>query len=387
MRDRHLISVSQAAYAAIEDLLQVDFKPYDEKDENRKVLSKEEFIAKIRDYWNKMKDLSPAERYYATLKDDKASTDQWMQAAANIVQPTDVETHGSWTTEPNRKPGQQITLRGESLRDGRAPSVSQLLAKRSDDIAAIDKSSSPYHFVFLDAAQVALDLFEWDRPTAISILQKRLVTAMNFNPQPEGHVLMMIAKLTDALARCGDESTYDNYATWIKRIDLKQVTYGGEELQKPLIAGAARPSIQRAVDYLFNDPKSALYDYFTENTIFDYNVFWESPLPLTESFRKKADRALADKNPAGTITFNPRKNWNANTEAEIKIAGFSLGFRGSNGDPDTPPAGVKRSFRVCDAYVYFYSLYQNGPPIQLFWPVKKRDASIAACLKWLEKQQ
>jgi hypothetical protein len=52
--------------------------------------------------------------------------------------------------------------------------------------------------------------------------------------------------------------------------------------------------------------------------------------------------------------------------------------------PDVPPPGQKVSFRVCDAYAYFYSQYQNGPKFHLFWPVKKRDEGVLACRKWLE---
>lgn len=386
-RDRHLIPVSQAAYAAIEDLLQVGFKPYNEKDGNRKQLSKEEFISKIRDYWDKMKALSPNERFYTTLKNDKASTDQWLQAAANIVQPTDVQTHGSWISEPNRKAGQQITLRGESLRDGRVPSVSDLLAERSDDIAATDSSSSTYHFVFLDAAQVALDLSSWDKPAAIPILQKRLTTAMNFHPQPDEHVLMMTAKMTDALARCGDETAYDNYAAWIEKVDLKNVSYGSEELQKTLIAGAARPSIKQATDYLFNDPQSPWSQALYESTFNWIEETWKTSLPMTAGFRKKALRMLKDKNFAGTITFHPREDLNSAANAAIKIKNITFGYYGTKDDTDTPAADEERSFRVCDAYAYFFSLYQNGPKIQLFWPVEKRDASVAACRKWLEGQK
>lgn len=138
-RSRHLISVSEAAYAALVDLLRVDLRTLGE---DGKPLSWKELATKVRAYWAKMGDLSPNERFYAMLRDDKAGKDQWLQAAVNIVRPTDVESHGGWTTIPMREPGQKVVLRGESLREGRSPSVSQLLAQRSDDIAAIRTNSS-----------------------------------------------------------------------------------------------------------------------------------------------------------------------------------------------------------------------------------------------------
>ncbi len=390
-RSRHLISVSEAAYAALADLLRVQFKTYGE---NGEPFSKKELAAQIRAYWAKMGALSPVERFYTTLKDDKAGKDQWLQAAANIVQPTDVESHGGWTTIPNRKQGQKIQLRGESLRDGRTPSVSQLLAQRSDDIAAIRTGSTQDHFLYVDAGQMALYLADWDKTAAIPTLKKRLMRAWSigtqpddilaFNGNPVEHFGTIIAKMTLARARSGDATAYDEYATWVQKAELKGVSFGGEELQKPLIQGAARPSIGRAIDYLFNDPKSPWLNVLSERNGSWLLDFWQTPLPNTAGFRKQALRALADKTLAGTITFNPRKDWNSRMEAQIELKGLGMGFRGSNDDPDTPPPGQKRAFRVCDAYAYFYSQYQKGPKFQLFWPEKKRDAGVLACRKWLE---
>ncbi len=150
-----------------------------------------------------------------------------------------------------------------------------------------------------------------------------------------------------------------------------------------LIQGAIRPSIGRAIDTLFNDSKSPWSNVFGARNGFWSRDFWKSPLAMTHGFRKQAFRGLSDKSAAGTITFNARKDWDGSTEAEIKMAGSNMGFRGSAGDPATPPAGQKRAFRVCDAWAYFYAEYQDGPKFQLFWPQKKRDAGVAACRAWL----
>jgi hypothetical protein len=392
-RSRHLISVSETAYAALVDFLRFDFRTYGE---GGKPLSWKEKANQIRAYWAKLRDLSPAERFYAMLRDDKAGKDQWLQAAANIVQPTDVESHGGWTTIPKRKPGQKVVLRGESLRAGRTPSVSQLLAQRSDEIASIRTNSTEDHFLYLDAGQIALNLADWDKTAAIPTLKKRLSRAWSigaqpndilaFNGNPVEHIGTMIAKMTLARARCGDDTAYDEYAAWIQRAELKGVSFGGKELQSPLIEGAAHPSIEQAIDYLFNDPKSPWSNALAEGNGFWLLDFWQTPLPNTAGFRKQALRGMTDKSLAGVITFRPRKDWDSHTEAQIEIKGLSFGFRGSNDDPDTPPPGQKVSFRVCDAFAYFYSQYQNGPKFHLFWPEEKRDAGVLACRKWLEEK-
>ncbi len=389
MRSRHLISVSEAAYAALTELLSVQFKSYSEKGEP---FSNKEMASQIRAYWSKMGALPPFERYYETLKDDKADKDQWLQAAARIVQPTDVETHGGWTTIPDRKPDQKIELRGENLRDGRTPSVSQLMAQRSDDIAGISTQSS---FEYLDAGRMALALASWDKTAAIPVLKKRLMRAWSIGEQPNDGLAgdpaeslgEMIAQMTLARVRCGDESGYDEYAAWIQKVDLKNVWFHARELQKPLCQGTARPSIGRAIDYLFNDPKSPWSDILAKGNDSWFTDFWKSSLPQTAEFRKQASRGLADKTIAGDIIFYPRKDWTIYSEAHIQLKDHVLSFSGSNGDPDTPPSGEKRSFRVCDVFAYLYSEYQEGPKFQLFWPEAKRDAGVMLYQKWLSEKK
>jgi hypothetical protein len=367
-RERHLISVSDAAYAALADFLHVHFKTYDEHGQS---FSRKALAAQIRDYWVKMGALTDAERFYATLKDDKAGEDQWLQAAANLVR-----------------------LHGESLRDGRAPSVSQLLAQRSDDIAAIRTHSTRDHFLYVDAGLMALHLSEWDKSAAIPTLKKRLARAWSigsephdilaFNSNPAEFFGSIIAQMTLARASCGDDAVYDEYAAWIQKADLKNVYSRCDELQKPLIQGAARPSIAKAVEYLFNDPQSPWSNVMAQGNGFWMPGFWQTPLPNTTAFHRQALRGLADKTLAGTITFNPPKDWDTRMEAQIQMGGLGMGFRGSNGDPDTPTPGQKCSFRVCDAYAYFYAKYQKGPTFQLFWPETNRDAGVLACQHWLE---
>ncbi len=154
--------------------------------------------------------------------------------------------------------------------------------------------------------------------------------------------------------------------------------------QRASQAGASHPSITQAIDYLFNDTHSPWSNILARDNGSWLSDFWHTPLSISAGFRKQALRALDDKTLAGSITFNPHEDWNSRMEAEIKTAGEEMGFRGSDGDPDTPPPGKSCSFRVCDAYAYFYSQYQKGPKCQLFWPEEKRDAAVAACRDWLQ---
>ena len=152
-----------------------------------------------------------------------------------------------------------------------------------------------------------------------------------------------------------------------------------------MIEAANRPSIARAIDYLFNDTRSPWSNVFARENGYWLWSFWQTPLPLNDAFRKQALRGLEDNTLVGTINFEPKENWQSRGEAHIELKdGGGMGYGGSNGDPDTPPQGQQRSFRVSDLYAYHYSHYQNGPKFQLFWPEEKRDAGVLACRKWLE---
>lgn len=393
-RGRYLIPVADAAYAALVKLLHTSFRKYNSPDDP---VTNQQKAAAIRAYWAKMSKLSLPERFYMTLKDDQAGESQWLQAAANIVKPTDVEGHGGWTRVPKRKSGQRIELRGESLRDGRTPSVSALIARRSDELASIRTNSSIDHSLYLAAGQMALYLADWDRAAAIPTLKKRLSRAweigkepndiLAFNGNPAEHFGSMIAKMTLARVSCGDLAAYDEYAAWIQGIELKGVFSTARDLLQPLSQGKDRPSIARVIDYLFNDSSSPWSNVFAKENGFWVSTFWESELPLSTPFSKHALRGLADDSPAGTIAFRPREEWNSHGEASLALVESLEGagyFDGVDLGPNVPPAGEKRAFRVKDLYAYYYARYQNGPNFQLFWPKEKRDAGVQACRRWLK---
>ena len=390
-RSRNLITVSQAAYAGLADLLRMRFKTYGADGTPR---SGKELAAEIRAYWARMGSLPPNERFYATLKNDKVDQSQWLQAAANIVQPGDVEIHGSWTTVPNRKPGQKIGLRGEKLRDGRTPSVAQLLAQRSDEIAAGLDSPGRAQFDYGDAGQMALYLAAWDKAAAVPTLKKRLARAWGIgarptdvlasNGNPIANFGTIIAQMTSARARGGDVAAYDEYAAWIQKMDLKEVHHSYDELLKPLVEGMARPTVAGAIEFIFNDATSPWINILSLYNGFWVDGFWQTPLPSSAGFRRQAARALANKNAVGFIVFHPptgEKSYLASVQVKINNTGF--GFNVAKDDPDAPPIDRKVEFRVCDAFAYFYSRHQKGPKFQLFWPEQKRDAGVLACRKWL----
>jgi hypothetical protein len=170
----------------------------------------------------------------------------------------------------------------------------------------------------------------------------------------------------------------------MQKIELKRAPFRADELLRPLVQGVGHPSIERSIDYLFNDPRSPWSSVLADgNGLLPLSI-WRTPLALSPGFRKQALRALLDETSVGTITFHPPEEWDRRGQAQFKLKGIQMDFRGSDGDPDTPPVGQECAFRVCDAYAHFYAQYHKGPTFQIFWPEAKRDAGVAACREWLE---
>ena len=94
-RQRKLLSVRSAAGACIVRILHTaqfgaGYQPT---------------VDDVRAYWKANRSVPLVERWYRTLADDSATSQRWLEAAQNIVQPIDVERHGMWGTEPLRVPG------------------------------------------------------------------------------------------------------------------------------------------------------------------------------------------------------------------------------------------------------------------------------------------
>ena len=156
-RWRYLYPTSRAAFEILQSILQTDrFGPATSNGFDG-VSDRPAVADEIRAYHARGK--SPAERWYATLADDAAGPDRWIEAAGRIAEPVDVFETGPWVTVPGWRPGAGPPIKGEPLRAKRNPSVSDLMAERVPAIAAdrVAGSSDQSH-----AADVAVDLYRWD---------------------------------------------------------------------------------------------------------------------------------------------------------------------------------------------------------------------------------
>jgi hypothetical protein len=121
-RRRWISPVYEPAYAALMGILKTRrFGEVPRQGEADEAQKRKELADRIQAYWDKNRSIPRVERWYRTLADDEAGVGLWLEAAGLIVQLESVE-----------KP----RLRGEPLRDGRSPSVEELMKRRGESMRA-----------------------------------------------------------------------------------------------------------------------------------------------------------------------------------------------------------------------------------------------------------
>ena len=142
---RYFITVGEAAFAALQDILHVDhFGPLTEYPYRGEASADQRcaIADEIRAYWEKSKGRTQQEMWFSVLADEKATDRQWIEAAQKIVQP------GRTTHAADRLQLENATTingrlvafgndgdlgwswAGESLRGKKNPTVTELLAQR-----------------------------------------------------------------------------------------------------------------------------------------------------------------------------------------------------------------------------------------------------------------
>lgn len=221
--ERSLIGAHEAAYAALVGILHKPFIGFGSTADNlteRGLVGRRQVVAAIRAYWKRFKGVPLDERWYRTLQDDHAMGSEWLVAASNITQPWDVEvlpTTNAFTTIQTPGPNGQHRpgRRGDALRGKSNPTVSQLMARRAADLAArarveaagTDRDSQvemARSQSMIEANDVALDLYAWDRaaalralPNEIRLTQKMLLASPTGYDDPNFRVLQrQLAEMT-----------------------------------------------------------------------------------------------------------------------------------------------------------------------------------------------
>ncbi len=394
--NRNLIGVHQAAYSSLcsilesrifDDQVRPDDRTPEAKQERRRKIA-----AEIRQYWEKRRTLSKEEGWFLTLQDDNATSKQWLEAATQIAWPTDVTTNGEWVSIPNRKEGFIPAVKGESLRNKTNPSVTELLAERSDQMAGKYERDFLGYRKLQEASQVAICLSRWDQKAALPTLQLRIRDCLNAIHAEEKNqhsattvLTATLPKLMKANILAGDRTLMVDYFEWVSGSSAKDILgalhTGEADLFAPLWITPNEEATQKLADQLFNGPNSVwnpVHLASSRGGSFSGEELTASPLVSLPAFRQQLQRNLLDLKVVGTIVVK-------DYQVSIKRANGSRGtglryYR----DPLLPKTDTPQDFRVCDLYAQQTAQLEGAPLFELYWPEAVRDEALIKVRKFVE---
>jgi hypothetical protein len=389
---RTILGVHEAAYVALAGILRTSFFESRSTGDSltaQDMEGRKRVAADIRAYWLKYKGVPLQERWYETLNNDKASPDEWLQAATNIVEPSDINRDiasnfgASWTAIPSRKAGEIPPMKGESLRAKTNPSVSDLLLKRMKFASAQPEDDWDNHWKL--ACRFALALGDWDGKAYIENLllfseamrQRQIARTIG-----KSELVNSMVSLYEKRFKLGDERALKEYGDWIVGRSPVEIE-GSIAALAPIWRYYANSSMIQAATKMFNSQRTAWAPILQGNNpggfagLFTAEIF-TTPLVGMEAFESELFRGLADQGKGGEITIGENHMANFGTIDSWGSSGYTLN------DPLVPAPGSVVPFRICDLYAYELSALEGFPKIQLYWPVKKRNETVAACIEFLQ---
>ena len=383
-RHRSLIGVHEAAYVALCAVLRTSF--FDviwtgDDLSSRGLAGRRKLAASVRRYWTRFRGVPLPERWYQTLADDRLAFRQWLQAASCIVRPVDVNVSpGSmfmtgWVTVPQRKPGAAPAVCGEVLRGKAEPSVAELMARRVAALSMTGEPTSPGDVSRMrGACEMALLLAKWDIESAAPVLRRHSARCEEFLAAGPGRfdsdwdLLPFLPKAAALRAEAGDAEALEEYARWLRGTAPADVARCLEEVAMPLWRYPDSPPLMQTAEWMFNDdasPWAALVGQQAGLREYQVRELFETPLVGVPAFRDHLLRGLADRRGAGSVRARADTSY--------------------PGDPLCPGPGARVEYRTCDVYTRLLARQDGTPAIEYYWPLEKRDRTVAACSTFLRQ--
>jgi hypothetical protein len=347
-RIREITPVHQLAHDALAQL--VDLSYFQPTATDRRAVADE-----LRAYWKRWKGVSPLERQYQVLSNDKLDEEQWFVAAFQIT-----ATTGS-------------KLAGESLRTKSTPAVTALFQRRLD----------AGYSEFRQRARMLQAFAAWDAVAAKPYLAKTVrdgfaswSTAPHQGMDP--YIGEALAALTTARIAAGDATALREYADWIVTTTPEQAQFAAHNWFAPMIAHAGAPEMVRAATVLF---KSSPWVPLTAKRAGFYSLeLLGSDLVHVAAFRDHVLAELTDHAKLGTMALR-KGGLDVRTDAFQQSEGVDAA------DPLLPKDGWTGTLRVADQYAASLVVGRPGAPkFRRYWPVAERDRAITALAAWLKTQ-
>jgi len=373
LRSRSIWPVYHLAYFALVDILHTEFV---EPSVARDARTREEMLHSVRAYWQRYGRLSPPERWYALLRTDDAGVASWREAGMTLATPENrrVQTRESMFTATwdAQNLGPRGPMRGESLRDDRAPSVSELLAARMHELMARARTAEPgpdvvptqsvhepYRSELTDAAcALAGDLVVWDRSASHEPLRQQLAECDALHCRCMWALFWLLGD---------DEAVMSRYVSWLRGIDPRGVRLF--EVLRPLVGRDDDPAVRRAIPRLLRHRRWR-------------RVIRRSGWVRLEvrAVREILLEELRDRDLVGVLTieaengpycrYQHRRDDGSPTQENVPCVE----------DDPCPPLGTRRQIRRVDELMETLArgLSSRGAPnFRLYWSVSRRNAAIS----------
>lgn len=371
---RTVLGVHEAAYVALANILELsafELAATGDSPSARGEPGRREVAARMRAHFERWRGVPIERRWYVTLADDSAGADGWVQAAEAIARPVDVEVRigsqlgTSWVLTPSRPDGVVPALRGEALRSETSPAVTDLLARRIDELAASSTSRSLGEPCRLAAALVA-----WDRGASLPALQRLSARCVTTTPPCACFVALVTVR-----SDLGDRRDLARYAAWARTLDPSRY-HDPAALLAPLWSAPDDPAMVALGAELFESEGSPYRPRPAEGPDRAIVGLARSPLVDVPAYRRHLLAMLGDRRPIATLTVNEGGTYTVRYRRGMWNVGVE--------DPaSSAPPGSVLDLRVADLYGEALASVEGAPAFRACWPEARRDAALEALAAWL----
>ncbi len=389
-RNRNLLTVDDAAYSALSGILRTSTFSGGSTSDNLSTQgqkTRDQVADQIRAYWDRYKAFPLVERWYQALANDQAGAQGWGEAAGNItrrenvtVVPSSSAFTSTVSTEP--KPGEVPRLRGESLRVGHTPTVSDLMIRRAESLVRLGQENP--------AIAMAGTLQVWDQAASLPtlkdvsrLIRTRLAASKGGASWVEQNLVIALADFTVDRVRLGDPTAAEEYAALIRTTKPERFETRILETLEPFYRLPDNPTLRNAADHLFNDPGSSwstLYQPGRKYSFTGHLSLLDSPMIRVPGFRRAIKGWLSDPTETGIAEVGPDQG----ISSQLK-SGMQMGRSTQRVAPLAPAPGTKFPLRVADQVASELTRLEGCPDFQLIWPISKRDDAIAALPAFLDR--
>lgn len=349
--ERSALSVAEAAYVAIREILQVDFL---QGDETLRSLDEPGFREALADrvtaFRERYGDLQGAALQAQILADDAADPSLWCAAVRHLSRPD-----------------------GDALRD--RTGIARHMARRAREMA--DAGGFPDHL--RPAVGIGLALASWDRAAAAPVLRDlwaraRAIEVSEDEQRPRAEAL---AELTVARARCGDGAALADYGAWFRAQRSPALLSSLPRCLSPLWSFPDAPALQPLAAWVFDTPDSPWRPSFLKPARPSPLALLQPPAFRVAAARRFVRAELDDTTPAGVVRIE-------GTSQSIRLLRRpGLHSTALDRTGDVPPSGSEIPIRTCDLYAWLVRDVPGAPDFALYWPLERRVEALTEVKNFL----